>query len=172
MLSNWWHFIEKIIWISILFCFSSFLPLSFFCPFILLHYCRCSLLCPACLLLLMTVLYSPLFSSLVFVLLYVVFLFVFLFGYAPYCVLSGNKKNHDLFPSLSLLWALCYFLGWCSSPVLFSLQSILPVSFPLLVLLILSLLIMAFIFSESFWNSSLLPFQDFSQLLVPESTYF
>lgn len=94
LLSNWWQFIEKFLWIA-----PHFLLFLFSCPFVLPHYCCSLLLSLACHLLLMTVLYSPLFSSLLFVLFYVLFLSVFLFGYAPYCGLI-DKKTHSLFAIL------------------------------------------------------------------------
>lgn len=89
LISNWWHHIGKFIWISVLFCFSLFLLHTLFSPAVLFHYCCYLLLCLACLLLLITVLYSPLF-----------FLPCICFALCSVsiCVLNANKRNTHLFP--------------------------------------------------------------------------
>lgn len=151
-------------------CFFSFPPHPFFCsPFVLFHYCCCLRLCLAWLLQ-MTVLYNPLFLPCF--LFCFVFLSVFLFGYAPYCVLTGSRKNHNVFliPASPLSSAVL------SHSVRFPVRCVTAVHpfcfFPTSVFLILSTLILALIFSKSFWICYLLLFKNFSQMFIPESTCF
>lgn len=115
LLSNWWEFIEKIVWIFILFSCSSFLTLSFF---VLLFFLIIAALC--CSTLPATSSWWQFYTTHFFLpcFLYFYMFYFYLCFYSdmhPTVAWLTTRRLTASLLSLSVRWAL---LCWCSSPVL------------------------------------------------------